>query len=52
MTGLSKRFAVRVSSIQQRVTRRADASGKTSYGAMSAKLGHARQQVAKARRGR
>jgi hypothetical protein len=52
MTGLSNRFALRVSAIQRKVTRRAGASGKTSYGSMSAKLGHARQQVAKTRRGR
>ena len=51
MTGLSNRFAVRVSAIQRKVTARAGRSGKQSYGELSARLSHARRQVAKARRG-
>ena len=51
MLGLSNRFAVRVSAIQRKVTVRAGRGGKQSYGDMSARLSHARKQVAKARRG-
>ena len=52
MPGLNKRFALRVSSIQRKVTSRAARSGKTSFGDLSAKLSHARRQVAHARRAR
>jgi len=53
MNGLSNRFAMRVSSIQRKVTVRAGRSGKTSFGDLSARLNKARKQVAAAsRRGR
>ena len=49
MLGLNKRFALRVSSIQRKATARAGRSGKQSFGALSARLSHARKQVARAR---
>lgn len=51
MFGLSNRFAARVTAIQRKVSARPTRTGKTGYRDMSAKLSHARKQVAAARRG-
>ena len=50
MTGLSNRFAVRVTSIQRKVSVQARRQGGSTFKQMSSKLSNARKQVA--RRGR